>query len=139
VDWPAESFSAPEEPLAVCVAGDNEFAQLVESAADGEHVGSRSVLVRRFTVLPADARCHVLYAAGGPEQSVLQMLDVVRGRPVLTVTDETRGRTEGMVHFVLVDRRVRFRINLDEVDLVHVVMSARLLSVALTVNSSRAS
>jgi hypothetical protein len=139
VEWPAESFATPDEPLAVCVAGDDAIAQLVESAAEGERIGVRTVIVRRFAALPAEARCHVLYAAGSPAQSVSRMLDSVRDRPVLTITDERRGRTRGMVHFVLSDGRVRFRIDRNEAALVDLAISARLLSVALSVKSSDAS
>jgi hypothetical protein len=136
VQWPAASFTARDEPLRICVAGDDAFAALVESAARGETVGARSLLVQRFAALPADARCHVLYAAGAPAQSVPQMLAAVRARPVLTVTDEARGRTQGMVHFVLTGGRVRFYIDRDAAELAQLAMSARLLSVALRVSPS---
>jgi hypothetical protein len=139
VQWPAGSFTSPDDPLRICVAGDDSFAALVESAAQGESAGPRSLLIQRFAALPADATCHILYAAGAPGQSVPQMLAAVRARPVLTVTDEARGRTQGIVHFVLAGGRVRFRINREEAELAQLAMSARLLSVALSVSSSRPS
>lgn len=139
VQWPAEGFPGAADPVVICVAGDGAFAELVELAARGEQIGARSIVVRRFSTLPSDVGCHVLYAAGAPGQSAAQMLDVVRGQGVLTVTDERRGRARGMIHFVLDRGRVRFHVDRDAANAAHLNVSSRLLSVALSVRSRGAS
>lgn len=139
VQWPAESFPAQTDPIVICVAGDARFAALVESAASGERIGVHSVVVRRLAAVPREAGCHVLYAAGAPGQNVAQMLESVRGHAVLTVTDQLHSGTRGMIHFVREGGRVRFHIDRDAADGAGLTVNSRLLAVALTVRSRRAS
>lgn len=135
VEWPAASFPGLGDPVVICVAGDSSFAQLVEAAAHGEHIGARSIVVRRYGELPRNTGCHVLYAAGGAGQTVAQSLGVVRGEAVLTVTDERHGRTRGMIHFVVENGRVRFHVDRTAIEAAGLDVSARLLNVALSVRS----
>lgn len=137
VQWPPDSFADAAAPVTVCVVGDRAFASQVEAAARGERVGAHPIAVRAYSALPRDAACHVLFAAGTREQSVAQLLQAVAGQPVLTVTDERRGRVRGMVHFVRDRGRVRFRIDRDAADAARLIMNSRLLAVALSVDSRR--
>lgn len=134
VQWPAESFPGASQPVVICVVGDADFARLVETASRGERIGVRNILVRSFAALAPDAGCHVLYAA----RSVPQTLDAARNLPVLTVTDDRRGRARGMIHFVMDDGRVRFHVDRDATDAAGLTVSSRLLSVAASVQSRRA-
>lgn len=135
VQWPAASFPDPSQPVVICVVGDVNFAQLVETAARGERIGAREIAVRHFYSLPTTAGCHVLYAA----REVSETLGAVYGQPVLTVTDDQRGRTRGMIHFVVESGRVRFHINRDATDAANLSVNSRLLSVAASVRSRRRS
>jgi hypothetical protein len=56
-------------------------------------------------------------------------------KPILTVTDASLGTERGMVHFTLKDGRVRFYI--DDARAAHgnLAISARLLSLAITVKA----
>ncbi|WP_395646362.1 YfiR family protein [Terricaulis sp.] len=138
VRWPPEAFRDALEPVVICIAGDDGFAALVESAARGERVGARGLFVRRIGALSGDAGCHILYAAGTPSQSVRQMLTAAREAPVLTVTDERQGRDRGMIHFVREAGRVRFHVDRDAADAANLDINSRLLGVALSVRSRRA-
>jgi hypothetical protein len=139
VTWPAASFPEAAHPVVICIAGDASFARLVETAAQGERIGERGIAVRRFNTLPQNPGCHILYAAGDPGQNIDQMLQIARGQAVLTVTDDLHGRTHGMVHFVREGGRVRFVIDRNATDAAGLNVSSRLLAVALSVRSRRAS
>lgn len=139
VQWPAASFAGAGDPVVICVVGDQALAALVEAAAQGERIGARSIVVRRFAALPRNAGCHVVYAGVGEGQSVSQVLEITRNQPVLTVTDERYGATRGMVHFARDGGRLRFHIDRDASDAAGLTLSARLLSVAISVQSRRAS
>lgn len=139
VQWPADSFPSTSDPVVICVAGDYALANLVETVARGERIGARNVLVRRLASVAQNSGCHLLYAAGAASQSVPQMLEAARGQAVLTVTDQTHGRTRGMIHFVHDGGRVRFHIDRDAADGAGLNLNSRLLAVALSVQSRRAS
>lgn len=133
VDWPTAAFSGPDAPLTVCVSGAPDFAGLVERAASGERVGGRAISVRRMGAVPRGSGCHILYVGVAEGQSVAEALRTVRGEPVLTVTDAAIDTTRGGVHFVLDRGRVRFHIDRGQVEANGLVMSSRLMSVALSV------
>ncbi|MGE0597113.1 MAG: YfiR family protein [Hyphomonadaceae bacterium] len=136
VEWPAAAFASPDAPVVVCIAGDAGFAALVERAASGERTGGRALSVRALPAAAESADCNVLYVAGAPDQSIAQALNAVRGRPMLTVTDEARGRLRGMIHFVVHDGRVRFHIDRRAAEEAGLSLNSRLLSIALSVRGA---
>jgi hypothetical protein len=132
-EWPASAFDSPSAPLVICIAGAEPFAATVEAAAVGEQISGRSIQVRRLGAVSAASRCHILYAAGVAGQSPAAMMRIMRGAPVLTVTDARFGETRGAIHFVVVEGRVRFHIDRGEAERNRLGLNARLLSIALSV------
>jgi hypothetical protein len=133
VEWPAEAFTFPSDSLVLCVAGTDAVADLVDEAVQGQTVRGRTVKVLHVTASAREPRCHVLYVAARGE-SAISMLDGVRGRPVLTVTDSAReARTRGIINFVIQDNRVRFEIDVDTASENRLMISSKLLSLAASV------
>lgn len=136
VEWPAAAYDSPTSPFEVCVAGDEPFGPALDKALDGQRVGQHPVAVRRLARVDGRASCHVLYVAGSEAQSVADALSAVRGKPVLTVTDErSSGPARGVIHFVIDAKRVRFHID-DQAAASHdLTVSSKLLSLALSVRA----
>lgn len=132
-EWPATAFAAPDAPIVLCISGASSFAAVVERAASGERIAGREVVVRRIGVVSGQSGCHILYAAGAGSQSVAQSLSVVRGEPVLTITDSAHGSSRGAIHFVVVQDRVRFHIDRSAAERNHISLSSRLMGIALSV------
>lgn len=135
VEWPAGAFDSAVSPLTVCIVGDDPFGPVLDRALDGQAVGQHPVAVRRLDRLDRNSACHVAYVAGSRRQSVAEGLAGVRGAPVLTVTDS--GGPRGIVHFVVKDNRVRFHIDDQAAAQNGIVISSKLLSLALSVKSRR--
>lgn len=132
VTWPQAAF-ASSDTLQLCVVGADPFRAVLDSAAAGQQIGGHAIVVRRLRSYPDDQPCHVLFVSGG-QQSVAQVLRAARGEPVLTVTDASRSPEDrGMVHFVLVDDRVRFHIDEALAAESGLMISPRLLSLAVSV------
>ncbi len=137
VEWPAQAFASRNAPLTVCVAGADALADSVVRAANADQPGNR-INVRRLDTVTQGSGCNVLYAGGGRIQSVESALRAVEGEPVLTVTDARNGNTRGMIHFLVVDERVRFHIDQGEANRRGLRLNARLLNIALTVQAGHA-
>lgn len=133
VEWPVEAFESPEAPLVVCVSGDGAVAELTERAAVGQRVNGRALVVRRLGAVSRGSGCHVLYLAGAGGQSVAAALRLLRGEPVLTVTDAHHDSARGAVHFVLSVGRVRFHIDRSGATAGGLSINSRLLNIALSV------
>jgi YfiR/HmsC-like len=135
VTWPDHVFSGPDSPVVLCILGSDPFAVAVEEVVAGQQVGERVFEVRASADSAAARRCHAVYVAGSPAADTLRAL---RGAPVLTFTDGTAGgRHRGIVHFVLVDDRIRFHIDEALADEGGLTISSRLLSLALSVRQRR--
>lgn len=133
VGWPAAAFPAADTPLTICVADSAPLLLELERAARGETASGRPISVRAVRA-PSRARdCHILFAGARTTLSVAAYLNAVRGRPVLTITDIRNGGVRGVIHFVIVENRVRFHIDQAAAQRQGLRLNARLLDVALTV------
>lgn len=133
VDWPQDAFASAEAPFAICISGPSHFADVVENAATDERIAGRAVVIRRIGAVTRESGCQVLFVGGVADQTIEQGLAIVRGAPVLTVTDEQYGRTRGAIHFVVVDERVRFHVDRGAIEGNRLSVSSRLLNIALSV------
>lgn len=125
VEWPAPAFATPASPLALCIVGDDPFGRLIDDAAAGQQVHGRPIVVRRLASLPRDAGCHIAFLGSGARAESL------RGSPTLVVTDAAGNG--GTINFVLSDNRVRFVVDDEAAGRNGLVVSSKLLNVALAV------
>ncbi len=131
VTWPSGAFDGPRAPIVICILGDDPFDGALDDAVAGERVDGRPILVRRMRDPDHDAGCHILYVSSSEAASLPQILQAVRGRSVLTVSDiDGFAQKGGIVHFVLVNEHVRLRINAASARADGLTLSSKLLSAA---------
>lgn len=129
VAWPAAARPRPGAPLQICILGGDPFGRLIDEAARGQQVDGHPLQVRRLNAPGESGGCHVAFVQG----SAPSLLQGLRGKPMLTVTDARGGSQIGMIHFVIHQGRVRFNIDHAQASKSGVGISSRLLSLALTV------
>lgn len=135
IEWPEVSAAETSvAPVQFCVVGDDAFAGLLEQAVAGQRMGERPVGVRRLDKVDRQSGCHVIYIGGSGSQPPADILDTVRGMPVLTVTDAMRDPGDkGIINFVVDNNRVRFEIDIRAAAENGLVISSKLLSLAIAV------
>lgn len=126
VDWPSEAFASPTSPIVLCVVGEDPFGNLLDESVTGQAVQGRALAVKRIKTLTRESGCHIAYVS-----SESARIDLVKGLPVLVVTDTQGGN--GTINFVLRDNRVRFTVDDDTAAQNGLAISSKLLSVALAV------
>ena len=132
VDWPATALGASNDPVRLCVVGDDPFGPVLDQATRGQRIGSHPVLLLRLDKVERAGDCHILFAAGSSRENVAQVLDKVRGAPVLTVTDGiSNPSARGMINFVELSNRVRFQIDNASATQAGLTISSKLLSLAV--------
>lgn len=130
VTWPS-SAAAHNGQLVLCVIGDDPFGTLLNQAAAGEQVDGRSVTVRRLPSAAGASGCAIAFIDGPRAGEILAAL----GRqPILTVTDSRSSQQRGVIHFAIVDGRVRFFIDNAQAQARGLTISSRLLALAIGVN-----
>ncbi|MGE4063037.1 MAG: YfiR family protein [Rhodospirillaceae bacterium] len=133
VQWPAQAFQASGGVFNICIVGDPSFAAIVGAAVQNETVAGRKVSAHGLAGITADSACHIAYLAGSAAQPPAEALRVLAGKPVLTVTDESRGPNAGMVHFMIRNNRVRFAIDDAAAAAGGLTLSSALLNIAVSV------
>ena len=127
VDWPDV---APGSPLNLCVAGSDPFGKALDSAASSQQPGNRPIVVRRLPAITPESNCQIAFFASA-DPAAQQTIDSLRGSPVLTVSDSS-GRG-AVVSFLLKDNRVRFEIDEAAAAQNNLVLSSKLMGLAVNV------
>jgi hypothetical protein len=135
IELPAGARPDAGQPFYLCLIGRDPFGPVIDRAASSETIDGRAVAIRRFANAdaPAVAGCHAAYVAGGNEQQTAQALVTLRRQPTLTITDSRWGKPRGMIHFVVQEGRVRFHIDDAAAGARGIVISSRLLALAVDV------
>jgi hypothetical protein len=133
VEWPPSTFPSLTSAINLCVAGVDPFGASLDVTAS-QHIGARPIVVRHLASVTRESGCQILFVGGSDPQIIKRALDAVRGASVLTVTDApTTGETPSIIRFVIHDDHVRMVIDGQAASLNGIIVSAKLLSVALSV------
>ncbi|MFZ5561369.1 MAG: YfiR family protein [Pseudomonadota bacterium] len=112
VEWPQQAFATAQTPLAVCVLGDDPFGDFLDETVQGEAVNGHPLQVLRLRHVEAAEGCHILFVSDSEQANLKSIVEALRGRHVLTVSNgEAFVRSGGIVGFRLADRRIRLAIN----------------------------
>jgi hypothetical protein len=131
VRWPS---GADEGPLHICVASAPSFVAGVEKTIANETIDGRALDVREVARPEDEQGCAILFIDASQKERSDALLRGAFDKPTLTVSDLpdflSRG---GMIQFQIVQKRVRFSVNIDAVNRSHLRMSSELLKVAVDV------
>jgi hypothetical protein len=134
VDWPDAAAEFPSGEFRICVVGGQTLRDMLDRAVQGHTVAGRPITIQRFSTVTGNPGCSVMFVSGPDAQSVAQTLALVRGSPVLTVTDGAQQPDDsGIINFVIEDSHVRFEINAQAAAANRLTISSKLLSLATRV------
>ncbi len=148
VDWPAEpvadsndpNIPDSNEPMTIGIIGEGSFEKSFEPLKN-KLVKNKRIVLKRFKGLKelkqsskqieAIKRCHVLFVCRSEEELFRKIIDLVKGRAVLTVAD-TSGFLEsgGIINFLIEEKKVRFEINNTAAKQAKLRISSKLLRLA---------
>lgn len=132
IEWPAAAFESSGSPLCMCILGDDPFGSVLDQLVQDESVNGRKLVVQRIRRQPRPKSCQVLFISK-LEKDIPEILAGLESG-VLTVSDRDGFLREGgMIAFVIENRHVRFDINQRAAVSARLALSARLLSVARSV------
>jgi uncharacterized protein DUF4154 len=133
VTWPPAALPKSGDPFVLCTIGDDPFGQLLDQAARTQTIDGHNIVIRRLSSAEGADRCNIAFVEGSQSVPVGQMLAAIGSKPVLTVTDGSNGGQRGIIHFAVVNGRVRFFIDEGGAARRGMTISSRLLALALGV------
>ena len=135
VQWPTEA--RPGEAITIAVLGAPAVVAQLEGFLPGRTIQERPVVVRQLADIGELADEGVLFIGAEHNARLAALLEMVGERPVLIVTDARDGLAQGaMINFQLIDQRLRFEISLPTAENAGLMLSSRLLSAALRVETA---
>jgi hypothetical protein len=131
VAWPANAFKSPDDPIVICILGQNPFGPALESAAQDVSAGKRSIQVRSIQTFQQLGSCHIVFASSAERKRVRGIFEALRDGAVLSV-GESEGflANGGMIAFKVESEKVRIEINQQAAERAGLRISAKLLSLA---------
>jgi hypothetical protein len=133
IDWPAQTFDSPAQPIVFCVLGQTPLSQPLQDALTGKIVDQRPLVFRQLSDSKQAGKCQVLFIGSPDKKQRRESLDEVKSHNVLTVGEvETFTNEGGIVRFLLDSGRVRLEFNLDAADEAKLRISSKLLSLGST-------
>jgi hypothetical protein len=135
IKWSVNTLATKEDVLHLCIVGENPFGEALNILVrDHNESVNRQSNPQRVTYLRRGDNfnfCHLLYFSNSEENYTRQILEQLRGKPVLTVSSlENFATSGGMIQFYPRDNKIRFFINLQAVKESKLKPDANLLRVA---------
>jgi hypothetical protein len=135
-DWPTNAFASTNSPIVIGVLGADPFGSALEDTVRGEIVHGRRLVVEHYRRADEIRTCHILFISQSETRTLEQQLDILKGKPVLTVSDIEQSAFRGaMIRLVTEKNKIRLRVNLDAVKASNLVISSKLLRAAEIVPS----
>jgi hypothetical protein len=135
VEWPAEAFDSPEDPLVIGILGPETLERKPEEIVQtGVGTGAgRPIVVRRFEEIDQVENCHLVYFPQGSRVTE-ELLQALYASHTLTIGEEedflNRG---GILRLVKIEKNIRFQVNLSAAKAANLEISVRMLEIALDV------
>ena len=61
VEWPPGAFASPNDPIGICIVGQNPFGSTLENMVQGKKVGERAFAVRHHVDTQQAKGCQILF------------------------------------------------------------------------------
>jgi hypothetical protein len=132
VDWPVDVLP-PDATLTMCLA-DPPVAEAVSRALSGRPAGARAINVRRVPMGAVPQECGVLYVSDLDARRTATLMNALRGRSVLAVSnDEDFARRGGTIQLFLENGSMKFSVNPQAAERARLHVSSLLLKLAVIV------
>jgi hypothetical protein len=128
VEWPPEAFPDASSPFVICVLGDDPFGKSLDEIVAHETIRNRRIEIRRYRDVQEISGCQILYVGASETPRLSHILAAIDGKRILSV-GETDPFTayNGIIQFLVVENRLRLRINVEAAKMAKLSISSQLL------------
>jgi hypothetical protein len=129
-EWPTLAVSNAAAPLVIGVLGADPFGPILDELVKGETVKGRPLVIRRFQPGDDVSGCQVLFVSRSERERLPALLESLKQKPMLTVSDLDRFCQQGgMINLALsAAGTVKPEINPEGARSAGVLISSKLLN-----------
>jgi len=138
VEWPSETQMEDSlQPFIIGIFGDNPFGKILDETFPKTKIKNKPVQIRFIHRAVQCPECHLVFIPKSSDGQLQDILDAVRHKPVLTVSESAGSAEKGiLINFYTVENKIRFEINEKAVHDSRLAMSYLLLSHGRIIESS---
>lgn len=131
VEWPAGKVN---DAINLCILGDSPLGFSALKTIDGRNVQDKPLVTKLLNKADELKDCHIVFIAASEHPKIQQRLKAAHQQHALTVSDMAGfAEAGGIIGLVKTDERIRFEINLLAAKDAGLMISSRLLSLALAI------
>jgi len=132
IEWPTTESEGKQSPFVIGVFGEDPIGAFLENSARVETLQRRRIQIRHLANVNDVKSCRILVVSQSQKKQLPEILDALRGEPILTVGDiDDFAQLGGMIAFKKEGSRIRFQINSDAATRVGLKISSKLLNLAI--------
>jgi len=112
-NWPPGcGIENKEEPFSVYVLGNQAFSKTLKNIFSIQKIYQKPVEVNLLDKWKEMDACHILYISGDYEEELSEILEYIKGRSVLTISDTEGFAEKGVIiNFYIERNKLRFEVN----------------------------
>jgi hypothetical protein len=136
VNWPDKVYDDDNGTIVIGILGDDPFGDTLDDMANKRVINEHSILIRRFESFDEGQaeqlrKCHILFICYSEKTHLPEILRVLKGAPVLTVSEiEKFPLLGGMILFDQEGQRITLAVNPKAAQRAKVEISSKLLQVS---------
>ena len=136
VEWQNDIFNSPTDPFIIGIIGEDPFGNYINETVRGEKVLGHNIIVQRYANIKEAKYCHILYLNIKDNRQLKDALNAINGRHILTVSDVPDfAKSGGMIQFFTEKNKTRLLINIAAAKSAGLIISSKLLRLAVTLNN----
>ncbi len=130
-EWPRSAFPSADAPLIIGIVGPDPFGRYLDETIENEKVQGHPLIVQRYRDMSDIKNCHVLYISEKDPEKVTAIINLVKNKNTLTISDfDNFSRMGGMIGFYKKDKKIRLQANPGAAKSAGLVISSKLLRVS---------
>lgn len=131
IEWPSGKIN---EHINLCILGESPLGFSALKAIDGRTAQDKQLVTKLLNKADELKDCHIVFIAASEHPKIQQRLKAAHQQHALTVSDMAGfAEAGGIIGLVKTDERIRFEINLLAAKDAGLMISSRLLSLALAI------
>lgn len=131
VEWPLPVLPEDDSPFIIGILGKDPFGSYLDETMRNERVRKHPLIIQRFNRVDEITACHILYIIPGDKGEMKSILERLKSKKILTVSDASNfARLGGMIRLYTESNKTRIRINLNALKKEELVCSSKLLRLA---------
>jgi hypothetical protein len=131
VQWPNEGDGGE---FVVGVIGDDNVFNTLNQWYNGKQKGSKKYVIKKLSSASESTSCQVLYVGKAKSKDFVDIMNLIGGKSILTITDGNGlGQKGSCINFKVIDGKLKFEMNQATLTSSNLKVSSQLSSMAIMI------